>query len=78
MIGFIAVTEKENLQDVVSEMDRVTREWTDRAARGECSWVCSDCCYTFKDGMPDACEHGNQWCTDIIIRDKMRVMGKEQ
>lgn len=58
----------------ISEMDKATRAWTDRAARGECGWVCSDCCYSFKEGMPDQCEHGNQWCTDIIKRDKLRAM----
>jgi len=54
----------------LSEMDRLTQEWTMQAARGECSWVCADCCMTFPEGMPDACEHGLQGCTDMIQRDK--------
>lgn len=51
-------------------MDEVTREWEAKAARGECSWVCSDCCVTFTAGMPDECPHGDKRCTDIIKRDK--------
>ena len=47
-----------------------TDEWTMRAARGECAWVCSDCCMSFPDGIPDACAHGIQQCTNIIARDK--------
>ncbi len=45
-----------------------------RAARGECSWVCASCCSTFPAGMPDACEHGDQGCTDIIKRDKANAL----
>lgn len=70
----ITLLDAKDLPEHISEMDRVTREWTERAARGECGWVCSDCCYTFNEGMPDKCEHGNQRCTDIIIRDKQRAM----
>lgn len=66
---FIAPAD-ERLQATISEMDRLTTEWTMQAARGECAWVCGDCCCTFPAGMPDACEHGHQGCTDIIQRDK--------
>lgn len=64
------------LPEHISDMDRVTREWTDQAARGECGWVCSDCCCTFNDGMPDECAHGLQACTDIIVRDKRNAMSE--
>lgn len=51
-------------------LDKATAEWEARAARGECAWVCADCCMTFPSGMPDACEHGHQSCTDIIKHTK--------
>jgi hypothetical protein len=65
-----AVKSDAQLENVVSAMDKATQAWTMRAARGECAWVCSDCCVSFPKGMPDACEHGHQKCTDIIQRDK--------
>lgn len=55
---------------VLDTLNKQFDSWTMRAARGECSWICSDCCVTFPSGMPDACEHGHQGCTDIIKRDK--------
>lgn len=54
----------------IAEMNKATRDWELRAARGECEWICADCCLTFSEGMPDACEHGHQSCTDLIQRDK--------
>jgi hypothetical protein len=30
--------------------------------------------YVFPAGMPDACEHGDQGCTDIIKRDKTNAL----
>jgi len=62
----IFVCDKENLD----EMTRLTVEWTHKAARSECGWICSDCCCTFAEGMPDECIHGHQNCTNIIKRDK--------
>lgn len=58
----------------------LANSWTDRAARGEIPWICSDCLLTFNEGMPDECFHKQQRCTDIIARDKMRAMreGNEQ
>lgn len=64
---FIAVGEP---GEAIETMNKVTQEWTLRAARGECSWVCADCGCTFREGMPDECAHGHQSCTDIIARDK--------
>lgn len=55
-------------------MNQAMRDWTDQAARGECGWICSDCCCSDPKGMPDACWWGNQQCTDIIKRDKLRAM----
>lgn len=66
---FIAVGNKD-LPALISQMDKATNDWTAMAARGECGWICSDCCISCPDGMPDACEHGDQRCTDIILRDK--------
>jgi hypothetical protein len=73
---FVKVTlvNESELPKHISEMDKATREWTQQAARGECGWVCSDCCYSWPNGMPDECEHVNQWCTDIIKRDKLSAM----
>lgn len=50
----------------VGQIEASIREWEMKAARGECSWICSDCSMTFPEGMPDKCEHGHQRCTDII------------
>nr|WP_319527779.1 hypothetical protein [Pseudomonas laurentiana] len=55
-------------------MNKAMRDWTDQAARGECGWTCSDCCCSDSKGMPDACWWGNQRCTEIIQRDKLRAM----
>jgi hypothetical protein len=55
-------------------MNKEVREWTDRAARGECGWICSDCCCFDPKGTPDSCWWGNQQCTEIIKRDKLRAM----
>jgi len=58
------------MENVIKAMDRATHDWTMRAARGECGWVCADCCCSFPSGMPDECVYGHQRCTDIIKRDK--------
>ena len=68
--GIFIAPAGDDLQDTLSAMDAAMQKWTMRAARGECTWVCADCCCTFPDGMPDACVHGIQGCTDIITRDK--------
>ena len=66
---------QEELKDVFSAMDKATQEWTMRAARMECGWICSDCCGSDYRGMPDECMHGQQRCTDIITRDKKAAYG---
>lgn len=66
----VFIASESDLQSTLSYMDKITQEWTMKAARGECAWICSDCCVTFPKGMPDACEHGHKACTDIITRDK--------
>lgn len=66
----------QKLDEHISAMDKATREWTLQAARGECGWVCSDCCYSWPEGMPDKCPHGLVACTSIIKRDKMRAMSE--
>lgn len=71
MVGiFFTSANGKALDEQISAMDKATQEWTMRAARGECAWVCADCCFTFHEGMPDACEHGHQGRTNIIKRDK--------
>jgi hypothetical protein len=69
----IFIATKDNLEKTLTMMDKATHQWTLRAARGECSWICSDCSVTFKDGMPDECLHGHRGCTDIIKRDKAQA-----
>lgn len=53
-------------QDSIDDLNKTTREWEVRASKGECAWICSDCCVTFPDGMPKKCEHGHEGCTKII------------
>ena len=54
-------------------MDDLTNAWTLSAARGECGWICSDCCGSDPKGMPDECFYGHEKCTKIIQRDKQRA-----
>ena len=67
---FITTATGKALENQISLMDKLMNEWTMRAARGECAWICSSCCMVFPDGMPDACAHDNQQCTNIIASDK--------
>lgn len=60
-------------EEAISTADKMMQDWTAKAARGECGWICADCCCSFSDGMPDECLHGHQKCTDIIKRDKERA-----
>lgn len=79
MVGvFFTTATGKTLDKHISAMDKATQEWTMRAARGECSWVCADCCFTFPEGMPDACEHGHQCCTNIIKRDKADALAAQR
>lgn len=71
-----AVTIDESLPETIEAMDKAMNNWTDKAARGECAWICSDCCCNFPEGMPDECAHGHQKCTDIIQRDKAMAQGQ--
>lgn len=59
----------------IEDLNKSTRDWTMKAARGECAWVCADCGCSFQDGMPDECAYKNQQCTDIIKRDKAEAVG---
>ena len=70
MTGIFIAPADESLGETIEAMNKATQEWETRAARGECGWICSDCCCNFPDGMPDACPHGHQRCTDILMRDK--------
>ncbi|RUR38538.1 hypothetical protein [Vreelandella populi] len=68
------VIEYQNEDDLAEKINDVMREpmikWTNEAARGECGWICADCCGHSSDGMPDECFYGQQGCTEIIQRDK--------
>ena len=70
---FFVAKNDDSMPRTIDALNKITNEWTDKAARGECQWVCSDCCGSFPDGMPDECAHGHQGCTDIIKRDKARA-----
>lgn len=64
------------LPETMKAMDKAMNDWADKAARGECAWICADCCSNFPDGMPDECAYGHQSCTDIIQRDKALARGE--
>ena len=64
------------VEEALEHMNQAMRDWTTRAAQGKCSWICSDCCVSFSDGMPNECPHGDQRCTDIIKRDKAEATAK--
>ncbi len=73
--GFeVLVYETMSEQEALSILDKHMRDYTMRAARGEHGWICSDCCMSYPEGMPDECFHGHQGCTDIIKRDKLAAM----
>lgn len=75
----VTMVQESQLGEFIEGMNAETRNWTQQAARGECGWICSDCCSSFPNGMPDACDHGHQRCTEIIQRDKREAlaMGNE-
>lgn len=73
---FIGVAPGGRMAEAIASMDKLTQDWTMRAARGKCSWVCADCCMSFPEGMPDECGCGHQSCTDIIKRDKADAQSK--
>ena len=75
---FITTATGAALEDQISLMDKLTSEWTMRAARGECAWICSDCCMSFPGGIPDVCGHDSQRCTDIIARDKADALAQKE
>lgn len=78
MVGiFITTAIGPNLAQHISAMEKATAEWTHRAARMECSWVCAGCCVTFPQGMPDACPHGHECCTKIIQSDKADALAAQ-
>lgn len=69
---------QEKLKVVFAGMNEVMRDYTMRAARGECSWICASCSCSEQSGMPDECMHGHQDCTDIITRDKKAAFAMTQ
>ena len=70
----VTVIPAKDLPEYLEGMNKTTREWTLQAARGECGWICSDCCCSDPNGMPDECFHGHHGCTAIIQRDKRLAM----
>lgn len=77
MVGIHVIKSGEPPGYIVDSMDAVTQTWTLFAARGESSWICSDCCSCFPEGMPNECIHGIQACTDIIKQNKAESGVKE-
>jgi hypothetical protein len=71
MFGIFIINKDD--KEALADLNKATRDWEMRAARGECGWICADCCASFSNGMPDACTHGHQSCTDIIQRDKRQA-----
>lgn len=70
----VTVVDASKLEDHIQSMNKFMQDWTAKAARGECGWICSDCCMSESKGMPDECLCGNQRCTEIIQRDKREAM----
>ncbi len=66
----------EMVETTLDDLNKTTNDWTDRAARSECGWICADCCASFPDGMPDECACGHESCTNIIKRDKKEAYEK--
>lgn len=81
MSGFIYVAntpDGASLDATLEAMDKATREWETKAARGECGWICAWCCSGFPSGMPDECDHGIQECTDLLKRDKLAASQQQE
>ncbi|WP_315136446.1 hypothetical protein [Achromobacter marplatensis] len=81
MSGFIYIAntpDQESLDTTLEAMNKATREWELKAARGECGWICAWCCSGFPTGMPDECDHGIQECTDLLKRDKAAAQVPQQ
>lgn len=75
MTGFLFATgtTKSGLAHVLEAMNKATLEWTHRAARGECEWVCADCGMSFPEGMPNQCGDNLKACNKLIERDKLEA-----
>lgn len=76
MIFFMADSKeaaKEAANASIEHLNKATRAWELSAARGDCGWICADCGCSFPEGMPDACIHEQQSCTDLIKRDKLEA-----
>ena len=67
---FANTSNRLDTEKALKSMNEATREWTTQAAKGNCGWICADCCTSFPDGMPDVCAYNDNRCTDIIRRDK--------
>lgn len=72
MIPGIVVTDAATPK-FMDALNKATHDWTMRAARGECGWICSSCCGSSDSGMPDECFYGDKTCNDIIKRDKLQA-----
>lgn len=67
------VSEEPVVFNSVETFSILSDEWVLRAARGECSWICTRCLYSFEYGMPDACACGEAACTTYIRETKERA-----
>lgn len=75
MIGIFVLDKTDSA--ALDSLNKATRDWEMRAARGECGWICADCSQSFQQGMPDKCVCGHQSCTDIIQRDKAEARNQK-
>jgi hypothetical protein len=63
--------------EFMDSLNKQTREYELRAARGECAWICPNCCMSFPNGMPDECGYGNTECTELNARDKREALAEK-
>jgi hypothetical protein len=69
----IYLTTPDKVNEVLKDMGEEMRDYTDRAARKECAWICSSCGGLDSNGMPDECFGKDEWCNNVIKIDKARA-----
>lgn len=57
--------------NLLEQLDEATNAWFMAAARGECGWICPDCCMSDPKGMPTVClcNPDMESCNKILARD---------
>lgn len=66
------------LDEAIKTADATTNAAFETAARGECQWVCPDCCTVFPEGIPNECPHGHQNCTAWMDREKAAAAPQQE